>query len=260
VPSLTPLRDAVAERVTLTQVGTALVLAVALHQLFGVSLPQVAIATVVTAVVGLGDVAREAYDVREAVAHGWNGALAFAGTGLLYALGEDPPLWFLAVFGSIGAWFLADAVQTARHEGVIERERDGREVYRDYVARQVHETLDERPQTRRELHDALDADAETVDAAVADLREREVVAEVGSELRVDESDESAAERVAGRLAGLARRIARPITLEFRAENAEKKKAGVERGEAATDTDRTHDSAAPEFADPDSEREREPSQN
>lgn len=209
-----PLREALEKRVTAKSVGTALVLAAGLHHFLGASLTQVGATMVVAAVVGLGDVVQDAYDVREAVAHGWNGALAFAGTGLLYALGEDPPLWFPVLFGSVGAWFLADALQTARHEGVVERERDGREVYREYVTRRVHETLSERPRTRRELRDALDADPEDVDAAVAALRERGVLVEAGSELRVDDGDESTTGRVAGRLAGLARRVVRPVTLAF----------------------------------------------
>lgn len=268
MPSLAPLRDALRERLTAKSVGTALVFAAGFHHFFGASPIQVAATMLVGAVVGLADVAQDAYDVREAVAHGLNGAIAFAGTGLLYALGEGPPLWFLALFGSIGAWFLADAAQTARHEGVVERERDGRDVYRDYVARRVHETLEERPRTRRELRDALDADAEAVDAAVADLRERGVVVEKGSELRLDETDESAGERVANRLAGLARRIARPVALEFRESDDEspaRERAGptatVDHAtDSTTDADHARDSADREFADRDAERERETSRN
>lgn len=270
MPSLAPLRDALEERLTARSVGVAFVFAAGFHHFFGASPTQVAATMLVAAVVGLGDAAGDAYDVREAVAHGWNGALAFAGTGLLYALGEDPPLWFLALFGSVGAWFLADAVQTARHEGVVERERerDGREVYHEYVARRVHETLDERPRTRRELHDALDADAADVDAAVADLRERGVVVEKGSELRLDETDESTGERIANRLAGLARRIARPVALEFRESDDEspaRERAGPTETvghatDSTIDADHACDSADREFADRDAERERETSRN
>ena len=236
MPSLAPLRDALEERLTARSVGVAFVFAAGFHHFFGASPTQVAATMLVAAVVGLGDAAGDAYDVREAVAHGWNGALAFAGTGALYALGEDPPLWFPLLFGSLGAWFLADAIQTARHEGVVERARDGRAVYRDYVARQVHETLDERPRTRRELHGALAADDETVDAAVADLRERGVVVEAGSELRLDESEESLGERVASRLGSLARRIARPVTLEFRGKSDEPGSESVKIPDTDSETD------------------------
>ena len=114
--SLAAIRDTIREGLTATFVVTALVLAAGLNVALGFSLAQVAVALTATAVVRLGDAVGDTYDVREAVTQGWKGALAFVGTAFVYALGEAPP-WFLLLFGSVGAWFLADAVQTARHKG-----------------------------------------------------------------------------------------------------------------------------------------------
>lgn len=208
------LREAVRERLTLRSVAAFLVAVAMLRVVVDASVPQLAVTALLSLVAGSADVAREVYGVRESVASGWAGAVAVIGSLGLLAF-DGGPVWFSALFLLAGAWLLFDAVQTARHEGLTEDEPTGREVYRDYVGRRVEESLEARPRTRRELFDTLDADDETVEAALARLQERGVVEQEGSEFRLREDEDAGAlARVRGGVVGLARRIARPVTLEL----------------------------------------------
>ena len=208
------LREAVRERLTLRSVAAFLVAVAMLRVVVDASVPQLAVTALLSLVAGSADVAREVYGVRESVASGWAGAVAVIGSLGLLAF-DGGPVWFSVLFLLAGAWFLLDAVQTARHEGLTEDELTGREVYRDYVGRRVEESLEARPRTRRELFDTLDADDETVEAALARLQERGVAEQEGSEFRLREDEDAGAlARVRGGVVGLARRIARPVTLEL----------------------------------------------
>jgi hypothetical protein len=218
--SAATLREAVRERLTLRAVVYFLVAMAILRVVVDASVPQLAVTAVLSLVTGAADVVRDVYDVRQSVTGVWAGVVAVLGSGALLALGEGP-LWFSATFLLIGAWFLLDAVQVVRHEGLTEDEPTGREVYRNYVGRRIHETLDEHPRTRRELFDALEADDETVAAALDRLQERGVVIQAGSEFRlVATEDDGALAGIRSALAGLARRIARPVTLELGSEEDE----------------------------------------
>jgi hypothetical protein len=55
----------------------------------------------------------------------------------------------------------------------------------DPVAGAVRTTLSDGPRTRRELWEAVDAEADAVDSALNDLQERGVVERAGSEFRLD---------------------------------------------------------------------------
>ncbi|PSP46299.1 MFS transporter [Halobacteriales archaeon QH_1_68_42] len=208
------LREAVRERLTLRSVAAFLVAVAILRVVVDASVPQLVVTALLSLVAGSADVAREVYGVRESVASGWAGAVAVTGSLGLFAF-DGGPVWFSMLFLIAGAWLLFDAVQTARHEGLTEDELTGREVYRDYVGRRVEESLEARPRTRRELFDAQDADDETVEAALARLQERGVVEQEGSEFRLREDEDAGAlARVRDGAVGLARRIARPVTLEL----------------------------------------------
>jgi hypothetical protein len=227
------LRDALRERLTAgAALGSVALLAVWIGPL-DASLPQLATTVATGLVMTLTDAAGDAYDLRESVEAGGIGLIAVLGGTALLAFG-DGSAWLPVALLSVGAWFLLDAVQTVRHEGAtVEAEagadaRDGRAVYRNYVARRVHETLDAEARTRRELREALDADAGAVDAAVATLRERGVVTVVGSELRVTRSDPTRRERFRRRLGAAATRLARPVALEFDSD------AATERPDPTTD--------------------------
>jgi len=210
------LREAVRERLTLRSVVYFLVAMAILRVAVDASVPQLAVTAALSLVTGAADVVRDVYDVRQSVTSAWAGVVAVVGSSVLLGLGEGP-FWFSVTFLLVGAWFLLDAVQVVRHEGLTEDEPTGREVYRNYVGRRIHEALDEQPHTRRELFDALEADDETVEAALDRLQERGVVVREGSEFRLDASDDDGGvlAGIRGGLVGLARRIARPVTLELK---------------------------------------------
>ena len=261
------LREAVRERLTFRSAVYFLVAMGILRVAVDASVPQLAVTAVLSLVTGAADVVRDVYDVRQSVTSAWAGAVAVVGSSALLGLGEGP-VWFSATFLLVGAWFLLDAVQVVRHEGLTEDEPTGREVYRDYVGRRIHETLDERPHTRRELFDALEADDETVESALERLQERGLVVQEGSEFRLDDSDEDDG-TVAGiraGLVGLARRIARPVTLELESRDDEPgdstsrrgvgTHAGTNRPERDTETDHERDADTGREWDHEREPERE----
>ncbi|WP_459191639.1 MFS transporter [Halosimplex sp. J119] len=189
------------------------------------------------AVFGLTELVTDTYDVRQSVKNVGLGLYALVG-GTAMALFDDGSPWLPVAFVLVGLWFVADAVQTVRHEGATEEEPTGREVYHDYVARQVHEAVEERSYTRRELYETLEADDEAVDAAVERLESRGVVVREGSSIRATEPDDS------GRLGKLAARIARPITLE------------LERGDEGNDDWSTVESGSSDGGRPSGRGERE----
>lgn len=75
-------------------------------------------------------------------------------------------------------WSMADAFDESTHPFTPTASSD------DPVAGEVRTTLADGPRTRRELWDAVDAEADAVDDALTDLRERGVVAQAGSEFRL----------------------------------------------------------------------------
>lgn len=163
---------------------------------------------------GLSELASDVYDLRESVRLSGFGVYALvSGTVLLLFSADDVLL--PAAFLLVGAWFVLDGVQTVRHEGVTESEPSGREVYRDYVGRQVVAALDDGPRTRRELSEELAADEDAIDGAIAKLERRDVLTREGSAIRLTEAESAGmAARAAGKLGWFARRISRPFTLEL----------------------------------------------
>ena len=208
-----PLVDALRERLDFQTVLTGIALLAGLRLLFDVSAAQLAVTAAMGALSGLAEVTTDAYDLRESVKHGWFGAVGLVGGGAM-ALFAGESAWVGFVFLALGAWFVADAVQTVRHEGATVESPDGRTVYQDYLARRVDELVAEQPRTRRELHEAMDADPGDIDAAVDRLEDRGVVTWAGSELRPVDDDPGAVGRLRDRLGALARRVARPVTLEL----------------------------------------------
>jgi len=205
------LRDRIGPRSLLVGAGVLAALRVA----FDASLAQLATTVATGAILGLSEAAEDAYDLRSGVRWLGFGGVAVVSGGALLAFG-DGEAWLPAAFLLAGAWIVFDAVQTLRHDGLVEREtpRDGTDVYRTYVTRRVHETLDERPRTRRELSEALDADGRDVDRAIEALRERGLLERTGSELRVSSPDRPRFETARETLRSGAGRVARPVALEL----------------------------------------------
>lgn len=241
----TSLGDALRERLELRPVLVWLALTAVLY-FFGTPPLQLAATTVMSGVIGLYDVLADSYDLRESVRHvGLGAAMVLGGGGLL--MFDESSVLLPVTFLVLGVWFILDAIQTVRHEGITEPSRDGHDVYRDYVARRVHETLKERPQTRRELGESLDADDEAIDMAVEHLLDRDVIKRTSSELRVPPStDRSRLDHARGWIAGMISRIARPITIEFdgstRADQRDDRtdRNSSDSHDVGTDTDREHD--------------------
>jgi len=249
------LRDALRERVTFRAAAQWLVAGAVLYHFLGPSPAQFVTTTVSMAVFGLSELVTDVYDVRQSVRNAGFGLYALVGGAALLLLGDSNVLAVPVALLLVGAWFVVDAVQTVRHEGATEDEPTGRDVYHDYVGRRVHEALDDGPRTRRELSEALDADDEAIDAAVAKLQSRGVVAREGSAIRAVDPDDDG---IAARLAGFARRIARPLTLEFGSDDTDgvddRKRRAVDR---ASDDGRDDRSAADGGArERDGDRERE----
>jgi len=254
MPTSSTLQEAVRERLTLRAVVYFLVAVAILRLVVDASVPQLAVTAVLSLVTGAADVVRDVYDVRQSVTSAWAGAVAVVGSAALLGLGEGP-VWFSVTFLLIGAWFLLDAVQTVRHEGLTEDEPTGREVYRDYVGRQIHETLDERPHTRRELFDALEADDHTVETALDRLRERRVVVQEGSEFRLDgATDDRGLAGARNALVDFARRIARPVTLEL--QSGDESTAGPTAAGQTVPSQSANGDTSTRTADGPRERERE----
>ncbi|WP_436929331.1 MFS transporter [Halosimplex halobium] len=205
------LRDALRERLGFWPALQWIAVGVVLWHLLDPSPAQFVTTAVSMAVFGLSELVTDVYDVRQSVRHAGFGIYVLISGAALLLLGDSALVALPVAFLLVGAWFVVDAVQTVRHEGATENEPTGREVYHDYVGRRVHEALDDGPRTRRELSEALDADDGAIDAALAKLRSRGVVVREGSAFRAADRDDDGA---AARVAGLARRIARPLTLEL----------------------------------------------
>ncbi|MFB6139698.1 MAG: MFS transporter [Halosimplex sp.] len=205
------LREALRERVTVRTALTWLAVTGVLWLAFDSSPAQFAVTMVSTAVIGLSDVAADAYDLKGSVAHVGLGLYTLLSGLAMLLLEEGGVPWHPGVFLAVGAWYVLDAVQTVRHEGATEDEPTGREVYHDYVGRRIDEALDDGPRTRRELSEELEADDAAVDAALETLESRGVVVREGSAIRSTEPDDGG---IAGKVGRLARRVARPLTLEL----------------------------------------------
>lgn len=181
------------------------------------SVAQLVVTVATGAIFGLSEAAEEAYDLRSGVRWlGFGSVVLVSGAALLAF--DDGTAWLPAALLLVGAWILLDGVQTLRHEGIreVDEVRDGEDVYREYLVRRVHETLTDRPRTRRELADELDADDGDLDRALDALRERGLLERRGSELHVPSSDDGAGPVAAARekLESGADRLTRPVRLEF----------------------------------------------
>jgi len=217
------LRGAVRERATARAVVGWIMVVTVLYALLGSSPLQLATSLATGAVVGTAGLLTEVYDLRDEVESLALGVVSLVGGAALVAV-EGGHQSAGVSFLLIGAWTALDAGQVLRHRGIADpsKARDGREVYREYVARRVHEAVRNQPRTPRELREALDAEGQDVDRAVEELEARGVLRRVGGELRADD-DEQADRRPLARTrsavaAGL-RRLARPVAIEFESESS-----------------------------------------
>jgi len=256
------LREALRDRMTVRSAAEWLVAVTVLYYVLDPAPAQFVTTTVSMGIFGLSELVTDVYDVRRSVRNAGLGVYALISGAALLLFGDPNVLAVPVAFLLVGAWFVLDGVQTARHEGATEDEPTGREVYHDYVGRRVQETLDGDPRTRRELFEELAADDEAVDAALAKLQSRGVVVREGSAFRIDDGDDGG---MVARVTGLARRIARPITLELRGDGTDgvdskrgaRDRAGVADGGDRSDRGRLSDVRGASDGDrPERERERE----
>ncbi|NHN59967.1 MULTISPECIES: MFS transporter [Halorussus] len=209
------LRDELRDRIGLRPLLFSAGLFAVLHVLFDASVAQLAVTAITGAVVGLSEAVEEAYDLQAGV-RSLGLAVVTLVSGVALLAFEDGIWWLPAAFLVVGGWLLLDSVQTLRHDGLAADDddvRDGEAVYRSYVERRVHETLTERPRTRRELFGALDADDRDIERALDALRERGVLDREGSELRVSSFEKGRLAAARERLGDGTRRLARPLALE-----------------------------------------------
>lgn len=212
------LVDALRERVRLRSILIGVGVLAVLRAVFDTSLAQLGVTVATGAIFGLSEAAEEAYDLRSEVRRlAFGGVVVVSGGALLTF--DDGAAWLPVAFLVIGAWILSDAVQALRHGGLTDGDDppDGEEVYHRYVVRRVHETLDDRPRTRRELSEALDSDDEDVDRALDTLEERDLLDRAGSELRIASSDPSRLATAHEKLGSGVSRVARPVALELEEE-------------------------------------------
>ncbi|MFC5971542.1 hypothetical protein ACFPYI_09385 [Halomarina salina] len=205
-----PLRRTLRDRLGLRSVASALLFTVFLAWLFDQSFGSAVESAAAAALVGGSGLVADAYGLRDEVRGLGFGVYVFV-AGVALAL-LDPTPYVGEAFAVVGAWLLLDNVQTLRHDGVAEPERepaDGEEVYRQYLAQRIRDRLDERPHTRRELREAFEETPDAVDEALALLEERGLVDREGSEFRTRERQSR------GPVGRALARLARPLTLELR---------------------------------------------
>jgi hypothetical protein len=187
-----------------------------------------------SAITGAAGLVADAYDLRDGVRQGGLGLASVFGALVLVAAGGSGAL--SVVLGLVGAWFVADGAQALRHAGIDapdETTPDGETVYRQYLRRRTRELLGERSMTRGQLHQAMDADPDVVDAVLAELRLRDLVTlEAGVFRRTSPERPGRLTRVRNAIGRGIRRIARPLTVEFRNDDpyAEESVAGAESGQ------------------------------
>lgn len=165
---------------------------------------------------GTGLVA-DAFDLRKGVRTGGLGlASLFGGAALFVARGA---VALPAALGLVGGWLVLDGVQSVRHGGIekpVETQPDGEAVYRAYLRRRIRELLGDRSRSRSELHEAMDADPADIDAALAELRERDLVSlQAGTYHRDAPESPGGLTRARNWLLRSVRRVAQPVTVAVR---------------------------------------------
>ena len=196
------------------------VLAAFLFWFYDESMVQLGMAIATSTILGLSDVIAEVCDLRSEVRTLSLALVTLLGGISLFVFGGSTSDSGAAVaFVLAGGWLALDAGQVLRHEGLEAAEdhddRDGHDVYHEYLVRQVDSELRERGLTRRELGTELDADDAAIDHALDVLAERGLLSRNGSELRVSSPPEPGAlARVCSGITAPLARLVRPLTIEF----------------------------------------------
>jgi hypothetical protein len=183
--------------------------------------PEQFVATLVgSGIAGGAGLVADAFDLQEGVRYGGLGlASLFGGVALFVARGA---VALPAALGLVGGWLVLDGAQSVRHAGIEKQDDaqpDGMAVYRGYLRRRIRERLGDRPRSRTELHEAMDADPDDIDAALAELRERDLVSLRGGVYHRDAPESpGGVTRARNWLGGGVRRLARPVTVEFRSDD------------------------------------------
>jgi hypothetical protein len=185
-------------------------------EVFDAAPAQFAATLIGSAIAGGAGLVADAFDLQEGVRYGGLGlASLFGGVALFLAEGST---LIPAVLGLVGAWLALDGVQSVRHGGIEAQEDpqpDGEAVYRGYLRRRIRKHLGDRSRSRTELYEAMDADTADIDAALAELRDRDLVSLRGGVYHRD-TPESPGRLARGRnwVVASLRRLARPVTVEL----------------------------------------------
>lgn len=181
---------------------------------------QLAATTIGSAIAGGAGLVADAFDLQDGVRYGGLGLASLFGAVALFV--AEGSVLVPAGLGLAGVWLALDGVQSLRHGGIDEREDtqpDGEAVYQQYLRRRIRSLLGDRSRSRTELHETMDADPEDIDAALAQLRDRDLVSLRAGTYHRDTPDPTGRlTRVRNWLVGSARRLARPVTAEFRSDN------------------------------------------
>ncbi|MFB6228784.1 MAG: hypothetical protein ABEH88_09540 [Halobacteriales archaeon] len=211
------LREEIEDRIETRSLLMLAVVAWISIEAFDAAPEQLAATTIGSAIAGGAGLVADAFDLQDGVRTSGLGLASLFGGAALFA--AEGAVVLPAALGLVGLWLAVDGAQSLRHAGIeepAEAQPDGEAVYRRYLRRRIRELLSDRSRSRTELHEAMDADADDIDAALAELRERDLVSLRGGVYHRD-TPETPGRLARGRnwLAGIARRLGRPVTVEFR---------------------------------------------
>jgi hypothetical protein len=186
-------------------------------EVFDTAPEQFAMTLVGSAIVGGAGLVADAFDLQEGVRYGGLGLAGLFASAALFVAEEAVAL--PAALGLVGLWLVLDGVQSVRHGGIgkpAETRPDGAAVYQAYLRRRIRGLLGDRPRPRTELHEAMDADPDDIDAALAGLRERDLVTlQAGAYHRETPASPGRLARAQKWLGRSVRRVARPVTVAVR---------------------------------------------
>src|SRR5699024_1252803 len=231
------VREAIRDRVTLRPVLAYVAVFGFLFWFFDEPVIQLGTSLATGLVMGFSGILAEAYDLRSKLKSLVYGLVVLVSGVGLFSLGDSGSCAGLA-FMIAGSWIVLDSGQVLRRDGLKTDEtpdRDGHEVFQEYVTRQVDSALREQGLTRRELGVRLEADDAAIDRALSTLDDRGLLTRHGSELGVSSPPKPGViGRVRNGIEHSVGRLARPLTIEFENESDDAAAARREIGDTSPD--------------------------
>ncbi|MFB6179467.1 MAG: hypothetical protein ABEI77_07075 [Halorientalis sp.] len=226
---MAPLRATLRERLGFRSVATLGIFLVVMMTVFDEPPVQVATSLLMSGITEGAGLVADSYDLGEGVRRlGFGLSMLFWAAVLIVVPGERTIAAGVCI---VGVWLVADSIQSLRHGGIAAEANepaDGQVVYRQYLERRVLEALGDQSRSRVELLAAFEADAADVERALADLRDQGLIEQSGGVYHKPTTArngpigraKNGLVAFAVRVAGLVRRVARPITIEFGDEGAD----------------------------------------